>query len=162
MAMPRMKNYEDFRISFSIPEGWSVTEDESNNIIYNDPRDKSFWCSIELGGLKTKTPDNPIPSTKFVLASLFEKELASKTGVLVELEGGRAMVEWLESAEHQGRQYLAHHFQVAASAISGDVQMAFFCLTIPLPVQDQTKIDGLKILVRQQAVSAKLKEWRKP
>jgi hypothetical protein len=157
-----MKNYEDFRISFPIPEIWRMTEDESTNLIFDDPRDKSYGCSIEFGGLKAKTLDNPVPSAKFVLASCFEKELASRTGVLIELEDGRAMVEWPESTEYQGRQYLVHHFHVAAPAISGDMQLANFCLTIPLPIQDQTKIDGLKTLVRQQAVSAKFKEWRKP
>jgi len=161
MAMPRMKNYEDFRISFPIPENWRMTEDESNNLIFADPGDKSYWCSIEFSGLKAKTPDNPVPSAKFVLASCFEKELASRTGVLIELGGGQAMVEWPETAEHQGRQYLVHHFQIAAPAISGDVQLANFCLTIPLPVQDHDKIADLKNLVRQQAVSAKFKEWRK-
>ena len=159
--MPRMKNYEDFRISFPIPENWRITEDESSNLIFDDPRDKSYWCSIEFGGLKAKTPDKPVPSAKFVLASCFEKELASKTSVLLELQDGRAMVEWPESAEHQGQQYLVHHLQVAAPVISGDVQLANFCLTIPLPVQDQAKVDDLKILVRQQAVSAQFKEWRK-
>lgn len=156
-----MKNFEDFRISFLIPENWRVTEDESNNLIFADPRDKSFWCSIEFSGLKARTSNNPLSSAKFVLASCFEKELASKTGVLIELEDGRAMIEWPETAKLQGGQYLVHHFQVAAPAISGDVQLANFCLTIPLPVQDQAKIDGLKNLVRQQAVSAKFKEWRK-
>ena|ERR1039458_4511350 len=162
MAMQRMKNYEDFRISLLIPEGWRVTEDESNNIIYDDLCDKSFWCSVEFSGLKAKTPDKPLPSSKFVLASCFKKELATKTGVLLELEDGRAMVEWPESVEHQGKQFLVYHFQVAAPAISGDVQLANFCLTISLPVQDQAKIDNLKIMVREQAMSAKFREWRRP
>jgi hypothetical protein len=161
MTSPQMKTYEDFRISFPIPESWHVTEDESNNLICADANDKSYWCSVEFSGLKAKTTDRPVPLPKFVLASCFEKELTSKIGALVELENGAAMIEWPEKIEHQGQQYLVHHFQIAVSAISGDVQLANFCLTIPLPFQDHLKIETLKKLVRQQSVSAKFKMWRK-
>jgi hypothetical protein len=155
-----MKNYDDQRISFPVPEGWLVRQDESDNILYNDPSDSETWCFVQLGGLRPKAPDEPLPSARNALSGCYEKELAINAATITNLGESRAFIEWPEITKPDGREFVVYHFHWASSTTSGEIQLADFSLAVPSAIKDTPKVSRLKELVREQIRVAKFHEWQ--
>jgi hypothetical protein len=154
-----MRNYDDKRISFPIPDGWEVSQDRSGNILYVDPSDKETWCFVQLVGLGPKPGGSSIPSARECLARCYESELESGTASMVDLGGGRAVIECPEVTTHDGREFIVYHFHLASSTNSRDVQLADFSLAVPKAMKDFPKVSSLKEMVRNQAKVAKFHAW---
>ncbi len=154
-----MKDCEDKRISFPIPDGWEVSRDASGNILYVDPSDKETWCFVQLGGLRPKPGGRSVPSARECLAGFHESELKSGIATMVDFGADRAVVEWPEVTLHEGREFIVYHFHLASNAESGEVQLADFSLAVPKAIKDLPKVSSLREMVREQAKLAKFHSW---
>ena len=150
-----MRNYDDKRISFPIPDGWEVSHDKAANILYIDPSSRETWCFVQLGGLRPKPGGKSVPSARDCLAGCYESELKSGTASIVDLGGGRAVVEWQEVTTQDGREFIVYHSHLALRTDSEEVQLADFSLAVPKMMADSPKVSRLQAMVREQAKQAK-------
>lgn len=156
-----MRNFDDNRISFPVPEGWKVHHDPSGNIVYMDPSDAAkTWCFVQLGGLRPRQVGNSAPSARKFLAECYASELKSGAASLFEVENDRVVVEWPEFTTHGGADFIVYHFHLASNTDHGEIQLADFALAVPKAMKDSPMILRLQEMVREQTRLAKFHRWR--
>lgn len=148
--------FDNDLISFDVPCGWDVEEDDSGNLLCFSPDDPSVWIQVELGGVRK--PGSVISASSF-LDECYSAEISGGDAILRNLDSETAFVTRSLSVQHGDTPYIVFYVHLAHNQSIDNVQMAQFGLACPEDRSATEEIANLRSLFDEIPRSTAFQPW---